>query len=710
MRGLLFLIVFSSIHFTTLNAQDSILNRNKLPRTLYYFDDYVDYRNKVSDFDHASAKGFIRDGKFFYECKKSDQAHLTWMSHNIDPAQNYFVEMEFEQVVGEDYRGCGLVFNHTTTKKEDSWKFIVTRDLSFKIYKYESGVETNIVGWTKFGYLNERGNNKIAIFAKGPQMYFYINDRLAYNCKRPKYMGSDIGFLVGSSSTIAVDKFTIRYNPLPTNDIPDAVNGYNKIDLGKNINSGLDESFPVLSADGTLMFFSRSTNFGSLEYDKRTIMYSEFNKTTGEWSVAKPMPANINQGRKPQLVSVSPDKNSIILSGTFDKNGKYITDDGVAISYRTKNGWTNPESIKIPGYENLDEYDDYSLSANNKVLILSISKKGGFGERDMYVCFKQNGVWSSPKNLGATINSFADDFSPCIAPDNVTLYYASFGKPGYGKSDMFVTRRLDDTWLNWTEPENLGPEINNKFSNSGLQVDAFGQYAYIDEFKDNVVKTNIYKFQIPESARPKPVAILKGKVFNMLTKEPISLPVIYENMESNSEEGTAVSSPIDGSFVIVLPFGFDYGLTATAKGYISESKRINLKDTAKNTFTEMEVDLYVMPLTVGESIKLNNIFFAPDKFDLTELSFSELDRLVNIMNQNFSLGIEIAGHTDIGGKEASPESLETLSFNRANAVRNYLVSKGIEEKRITAKGYGNKFPVSTNQSLNRRVEVKILNL
>jgi len=182
-------------------------------------------------------------------------------------------------------------------------------------------------------------------------------------------------------------------------------------------------------------------------------------------------------------------------------------------------------------------------------------------------------------------------------------------------------------------------------------------------------------------------------------------------MESGEEEGIASSSQDDGSFVLVLPYGINYGLTAKKKGFISESKNIDLKeDSLKQGFAELNVELYVTPLAKGESVKLNNIFFAPDKFDLEEKSFAELDRLYEIMTDNPTLEIEVDGHTDRGGEKATPELLQALSQNRANSVRDYLTAKGVDLKRITTIGFGNLKPVSKDQSLNRRVEMKIINL
>jgi outer membrane protein OmpA-like peptidoglycan-associated protein len=344
-------------------------------------------------------------------------------------------------------------------------------------------------------------------------------------------------------------------------------------------------------------------------------------------------------------------------------------------------------------------------------MILSVQTKNGYGERDLYVSFKKKDRWTKPKNLGQVVNSVSNDYSPCLAPDNVTLYYSSSGKPGYGKSDIFMTRRLDDTWLNWSEPKNLGPDINSPLHDSGLQVDAHGQYAYMNDYSNEIQKGEICRIKIPESAKPKPVVIVKGKVYDKLTNEPFPASIIYENLEKNIREGMATSSPEDGSYTLVLPYGINYGLLASAKGYLSESKNIDIRDSLINGFIEMKIDLYLTPLNVEQTLILNTIFFEEDKFELKETSLPELNRLYEIMLENSHMMLEIAGHTDFGTVSANEQELLILSTKRAEAVKKILVSKGILETRITVVGYGRSRPIiSGNDSRNRRVEVKILKL
>ena len=132
-----------------------------------------------------------------------------------------------------------------------------------------------------------------------------------------------------------------------------------------------------------------------------------------------------------------------------------------ALTRRTATGWSEPKYLDIDGFETVAPRNDFFLAPGGKVLIVSIENKESLGKRDLYVCFaKDNGGWTRPKNLGAPVNSAENEGGQFIAPDGVTMYFASRRPGGLGDYDIWVTRRLDDSWLKWSAPENLGPQIN----------------------------------------------------------------------------------------------------------------------------------------------------------------------------------------------------------------------------------------------------------
>jgi outer membrane protein OmpA-like peptidoglycan-associated protein len=351
----------------------------------------------------------------------------------------------------------------------------------------------------------------------------------------------------------------------------------------------------------------------------------------------------------------------------------------------------------------------YSLSADGKTLFLAIETNNTFGKRDIYVSFLQeDGTWSEPKNLGKQINTPDEEESPFLAPDGVTLYYSTSGLPGYGSKDIFVSKRLDDTWTNWSEPQNLGHEINTDGIDAFFVIPASGKYAYMSSNFESIGANDLIQIELPDVLKPKAVVLVKGKVIDNKTKKPLSAKITYRDLKTDAVLGIANSSPLDGSYQIVLPSGNIYSFFAEKNGYIATSNNLNLEKLG--LYKEIEQNLLLTPIEVGQTVRLNNIFFDTDKYELKPESTAELNRLIRILNQNSELFIEISGHTDATGNDQ--HNLE-LSQKRADAVKNYLLTKGISADRLISKGYGKLKSVADNNTeegrqQNRRVEFTIL--
>jgi OOP family OmpA-OmpF porin len=171
-----------------------------------------------------------------------------------------------------------------------------------------------------------------------------------------------------------------------------------------------------------------------------------------------------------------------------------------------------------------------------------------------------------------------------------------------------------------------------------------------------------------------------------------------------------MSSAQDGAFKIVLPYDKNYSIRASADHFFAISENLNLDSLIKAGYKEIHKDLYLAPIEIGQVVRLNNVFFDFDKYDLRNESFVELDRVVQLLKENPAIEIEMSAHTDSKG---SDEYNLKLSDGRAKSVREYIISKGIAENRIVSQGYGESKPVATNETdegrqLNRRVEFKIV--
>jgi outer membrane protein OmpA-like peptidoglycan-associated protein len=349
-----------------------------------------------------------------------------------------------------------------------------------------------------------------------------------------------------------------------------------------------------------------------------------------------------------------------------------------------------------------------SLSTNQKVLLFAIERKDTYGERDLHVSFlKSDGNWSEPKNMGPDLNTLFDEGAPFLAADDKTLYFSSSGWPGYGSQDIFLSKRLDDSWTKWSKPMNMGPTINSELWDSYYTVAASGDFAIVASSHAGT-HSDLYNVHLPKAAKPEAVMIVHGQVFNAKTKEPIQAEISYEILSDKGEAGIARSNPTTGEYKIVLNYGSNYGFHAKAKGFISVNENMELPKSGE--YKEVEKNLLLVPLLVGETIKLNNVFFVQSKPLLKSESYPELDRLAEIMNENPNMVIELEGHTDNQGKKKLNQE---LSEKRVIAVMNYLLTKEIPAKRMTGKGYGGSKPImpsdtEENRQLNRRVEFKII--
>ncbi len=485
---------------------------------------------------------------------------------------------------------------------------------------------------------------------------------------------------------------------------------YVKENLGININSVYDELMPVISPDGKTLYFCREGDSSNVGYgkwkDDQDIWVSTLNPD-GTWSKAENIGIPLNNTYPNAVLSVTPDGNTLLLLGAYDENGK--VSPGVSMTHRTTYGWSFPEKLNIRNLKQNSNYASYFLSNDSKTLLLSIEKDDSYGDRDIYVCFRQpDDSWSEPMNLGPVVNTNKKDASPFLAADGKTLYFASLGHGGFGGEDLFVSSRLDDSWKNWSKPINLGNEINTEGKDYYYIIPARADFSYLVSTENSTGLRDIFRLKIETKVKPKPVVMVYGKVRNAKTKEPIEAKVLYETLPDGVEAGLASSNPQTGDYKITLPAGLRYGFRAEAQGFISVNDNLDLSEITE--YTEVERNLELVPIEKGEIVRLNNIFFDYDKAILKEESFPELNRVVKFLTENPTIEIEISGHTDARGSD--DYNLE-LSHNRARAVVEYLIKMGITTNRLTYRGYGESVPVATNDTeegmeQNRRVEFKIL--
>jgi len=479
-----------------------------------------------------------------------------------------------------------------------------------------------------------------------------------------------------------------------------------KLNLGTNINTEYVETKPVVSPDGTKLFFVRQNYPGNIggEKDDQDIYYSEF--IDGKWSDAKNLGVPFNNDHPNGVSSVTPEGH-LLLINHYGENGDM--DPGASIAYKTATGWAHPHNLKIEDFYNKSPYMDVAMSNNGKHILLAVRRKDSMGDQDLYICpMKDDSTYAAPINLGARVNTDKAEFSPFLAADDKTLYFASEGHNGYGGSDIFYTRRLDNSWTNWSPPVNLGNSVNTKDWDAYYSMTASGDFAFFVSTENSFSGTkDIYNIGLPQEFKPDPVLLIGGRVLDKTTEKPIKARIKMRSLPSGEELGVAHSNEETGEYQIVLPRGTNYAVYAQAQGYIAVEENLNVMKITK--YEELQKDLYLVPIRVGETIALNNVYFEKSSDNLLPDSNPELEELVRLLTENVSMRIELGGHTDNQGiAEANVE----LSEKRVLVVKKFLVEKGVDSSRITTRAYGGMKPIAPNnteesRARNRRVDFTI---
>lgn len=470
------------------------------------------------------------------------------------------------------------------------------------------------------------------------------------------------------------------------------------------------EYCPIISADNRYLYFCGKSRTDSIFGED--VYVSE--RTKNGWGKPHVIEEiSKNRWRNEAPLAISADGNVLAL---------YL-DGAIASVEKTETGWNDMpkyfETINLDGHWQ----SDITYSSDGNVMLFAsmrhsnfdlydYKEMGGKGQytTDIYYSIKDEfGEWGTPVNLGPTINTIFSDRSPFLHPDMKTLYFASQGHGGLGDYDLFMSKRLADTcWTCWSEPVNLGKDINTGLCDWVYQISTDGKTAYYSRksFEDE----SLYQITLPQSVRPEQVVAIKGQLKDKYGN-PIKSQIRWEDLETGKQIGSSTTNPTDGSYFIILPLGKAYGYYVNNKDYFPISQSIDLREEKNRLLVEADITMVSFADMIEKStaVPINNLFFDIDKWDLKPLSISELNRVSQIIKES-GLKVEISGHTDNTGTKT--HNLE-LSKKRAEAVKKYLVQLGCNENLLISIGYGDSMPVEENatekgRSKNRRVEMRFV--
>lgn len=646
--------------------------------------------------ENAQVSAKVDSGAYRIDVKKKGGKFFTTRQFFLPKDSSYLLTCSFEMDTAISEGFFGLIWGAKSGKDLFS---LQVKDTLWALKEYVSGAGKTLLK----GALKERpnGSYQFKIHRQKGTYTITINEELAYKGEVLELKGYHMGFV--AFDPVSVDIHSLR---LKTSDeIPLLVNlpiGLKKKNLGKAINSSSSEKIPIISPDGRHLFFSAQ---GENKLDQVYMAKRESKEKWGD-KIKMPWPINLDQSSS-GIFSISPDNNTLFMNGRYE-DSVYV---GTGISYITRGekGWEAPTNIEIVNYKNEGDQVEHHLSADGKTLLHSIiDSRDSQGAYDLYVSFRINdSTWSQPMNLGKELNTKGDEISPFLSPDTRTLYFSTTGRGGFGSADIFVSRRLDESWTNWSTPQNLGPDVNTAEWDGYFSLDARGVFAYFTSKANSMGRADIFQMLVPPAARPQPVLILNGRVKDASTGKPLAAMVTCRDLLTDEVLGMARSAPGSGAYKIVLPKGRYYSFEAKREGFFAIRGNLDVSDLP--AYREVRRDLALAPLEEGQNIVLNNVFFDAGDASLRKESTQELERVCQLLSEHPEMKVEVAGHAD--GMMETASNLD-LSQKRADEVRRFILKCGLPGERVLAKGYGESKPMAKNPIEgqcrgNKRVELVI---
>ncbi len=475
--------------------------------------------------------------------------------------------------------------------------------------------------------------------------------------------------------------------------------------LGPNINTPKAEYLPSLTADGETIIYC--TLMGDTRYNRQEDFFTS-KLVDGQWQKGTPI-THLNTEDSEGSQAISADGKLIIFTACNRQGGF----GGCDLYYsETVNGKvTSPKNMGATINTGLIETQP-SLSPDGRTLYFIRANARWEGNSDIWRSERTvGGKWSQPVRLDSTINTPEQEQSPFIHPDGQTLYFTSRGHVGMGNFDIFFSRKQADG--NWGNPENMGYPINTAENEGAVFISLDGNTAYISStMEGGMGESDIYSFALHEAARPKPVTFVKANVMDAITRQPVVANVEIIELSTGKLFASAMTGN-DGEFLLTLPAGANYALNVSKEKYLfySENFALNEPGTMDKPY---RLSIALSPLADvanAKPIVLKNVFFETGSAALKPESLTELARLKRLLDENPTLKIQINGHTDNVGSDA--DNLK-LSEARAKAVYDHLVQNGADASRLKFKGFGEAVPAASNDAeegrkMNRRTEYQIIN-
>ena len=630
----IFSLFFLTLYPTTISAQRSLIFEE-------YFDDNFLMWMTGNTPEYAAT---VQEGYYNIGYKQNNGVWYFWQSVPVHPDTSFYIESKIIPFLKTKESVYGLIWGVKDVNNYNS--FMISSMGMASVGICEKGVFKKIIPWQQAGNYQNNQQHYLGIRQKGGKLHYYLDGKKIFSSSVLPFRGPRLGFMISGKTTAKIDYLRVQQDR-HINLIEDAIRGQRRENLGANINSNYAELHPLVAHDGNSLFVTRKGHPENIGYDKKDDAWVAHKQQDGSWSKIKQMAFPINNNNHNHIIAVSPDNNTLLLGNTYYANG-HSKGKGISMSHRQEDGsWAVPEDVIIDNFYNQNPIHSMHLSADKKLLIMSIERNDSYGHLDIYVSILQkNGHFSQPKNLGNTINTSYEDGTPFLAADGKTLYFSSAGHGGYGSTDIFVSRRLDDSWRKWSIPQNLGPEINSNEWEGYYSITAAGDKAYLvsNKGKDHIGGEDIYKVIPPKSARPNPVLILKGRVIDAKTKAALHAKILFRQANNKQEISNALSNHSNGEFQAIIPSEKSYDLLAFKGGYFPVNRNVAIGKI--DSFTTLKLNIELYPIEEDSDIPLQ-LSTKNRQGALSEQDIEAIERLLVFMKKYPDMKIQLKGPSAI---------------------------------------------------------------
>lgn len=328
--------------------------------------------------------------------------------------------------------------------------------------------------------------------------------------------------------------------------------------LSFQVNSGYDESWPMVSPEGRALYFSRIGHPQNMGETDAPDIWVAYRMPGGQWSKAVNLGAPANSREGEAVVGVSASGRRLYLH--------QLSAGRLSSSARRGRSWLPPRPLEVekPGKDG--EAVHLYIHHDGRIMLVSMDGAGSLGQRDLYVSFAgEQGQWGPLQHLGPVANSAADEAGVFLAADGKTLYFSSGRPGGLGGQDLYCSRRLDETWSNWTIPQNLGEGINTPEDDVFLSMPASGKPVILVR-RTGDGQSDLFEASLPEALQPGPVLLLRGQARDAVSGKAVDAPI--RALGAGVPEWEEWAGP-EGAFQFILPYGQPISVEAEAPGCFS---------------------------------------------------------------------------------------------------------------------------------------------